>query len=465
MNEPQKTPHIVVIGAGSASFGPNTLATILRSRRLQGSRLSLVDLNPRTLDSVLRVAQRMNEEWNAGMTICASTDRCEVLDGANFVIISIEVPPREQLWRLDWEIPLKHGLRQPYGENGGPGGMLHTFRQVPPLMDIVRDMEAMCPDAWLINFSNPLPRLTRAITKYSQIKAVGKCHQIEVGYAIAGVLLRDHYDLDVPEQITMNSDPDNIAAKHQIAQAAREYISIKAAGLNHFTWMVDVRDRHTGEALYPRLREAVDAAPDGFEPLSMEMFRAFDLCPVPGDTHLAEYLPWTHDSDARPWERYNLELYDWDSNEALREFSYHRLQQMADGELDVSNMHDVHSEGATEIVEGIVADLNRYDEAVNIPNRGAICNLPAETIVEIPGVVSSVGVRGMQMDPLPEPVAELCRREAALVELVVDAAVSGDRHLALQALLLDPMINDVNRARRVLDDYLQAFAGYLPQFE
>lgn len=464
MSERELSPHIVVIGAGSASFGPNTLATLLRSRHLHGSRLSLVDLNPRTLNSVQQVARRLNEEWEAGMTISASTDHCEVLEGADFVIVSIEVPPREKLWRLDWEIPLKHGLRQPYGENGGPGGMMHTFRQVPPLMAIVRDMEAMCPEALLINFSNPLPRLTRAIAKHSQIRAVGKCHQIEVGYAIAGVLLREYYELEVPEQITMHSDPGNVAAKHQVARAAREHIEIKAAGLNHFTWMVDVHDRHTGEDLYPRLREAIDNVPGGFEPLSMEMFRTFDLCPVPGDTHLAEYLPWVHDSDARPWERYNLKLYDWDSNEALREFSYHRLKQMAEGSLEVGSMRHVHSEGAAEIIEAIVANLNRYDEAVNIPNRGAISNLPQESIVEIPGMVSSNGVRGIQMTPLPEPVAELCRREAALVELVVDAAVHGDRHLALQALLLDPMINDVERARNILDDYLQAFADYLPQF-
>ena len=457
-------PKIVIIGAGSASFGPNTLASLLRSPHLAGSTLALVDLDPAALDRAHCVAQRMNEAWGAEMTLSASADRRQVLQNADFVVVSIEVPPREKLWRLDWEIPMRRGLHQPYGENGGPGGLMHTFRQVPPLMAIVRDMEELCPDAWLINFSNPLPRLTRAVTKYSQIKTVGKCHQIEVGYAIAGVLLRDWLELDVPAGLSMKSDPVNVAFKHQIATKARERLKITAAGLNHFTWMLEVRDRESGEDLYPLLREARASAPEAFEPLSMELFELFGYCPVPGDTHLAEYLPWTHDPLTRPWERYNLELYNWEGNEILREFEHHRMSQMASGSLAVDGMREVVSEGAAEIIEAISTGLDRFEEAVNVPNRGAIPNLPDETIVELPGRVSAAGISALPLDPLPRPIAELCRREADLVELVVDAAVSGDRTLALQALLLDPTVNDIQRAQLILNDYLEEFADYLPQF-
>ncbi|MDX1665507.1 MAG: hypothetical protein R3272_17095 [Candidatus Promineifilaceae bacterium] len=456
--------RIVLIGAGSASFGPSTLATVIRSERLRGSWIGLVDLDEVAVERTRQVAERMNEAWQAGMTICASTQREELLNDADFVIVSIEVPPREKLWRMDWEIPLKHGLRQPYGENGGPGGMMHTFRQIPPLMAIVQDMERLCPDAWLINFSNPLPRLTRAVSKYSDIRAVGKCHQIEVGYAIVAVLLAQEYGLEVPPDVHLHSDPANAGKLHALAALGREHFQIKAAGLNHFTWMVDVRDRHGGEDLYPLLREARSRAPAAFEPLTLDLFRAFDYCPVPGDTHLAEYLPWTHDPLTKPWEQYGLRLYNWEDNEIFREFSHHRLAQMASGRLAVEGMRHSVSEGAVELIEAISANLDRFEEAVNIPNRGAIPNLPPETIVEVPALVSASGVRGMQLDPLPSGVAELCRREAALVELVVDAAVSGDRQLALQALLLDPMINDTGRARLILNDYLEAFAPHLPQF-
>lgn len=457
-------PKIVIIGAGSAIFGPNTIATILRSPVLRHCELALVDLNAEALDRVAGVAQRMNEEWNCGARIVAGTDHRRHLDQADFVVVSIEVPPREALWRRDWELTLEHGLRQPYGENGGPGGMMHTFRQLPPLLKIVRDMEEQCPSALLINFSNPLPRLSRAVTKYSDIRVAGKCHQIDVGYAIAAVLLRLKYELDIGDNVALYSDIANGGRIHQLARMGREHVRIRAAGLNHFTWILDIRDRASGENLYPELRSVRHEAPPALEPFSMELFGIFDYCPVPGDTHLCEYLPWAHDPVSEPWQTYHIRLYDWDSGATFREFSHHRLSQMASGALSIEGMYDAKSEGAAEIMEGMVANLDRYEEAVNIPNCGAIPNLPEETIVELPCVVGGDGVHGLSLEPLPEPIAELCRREAALVEIVVDAGVHGDRDLALQALLLDPMVGDLQRARCILDDYLKEFADYLPQF-
>jgi len=456
--------NIVIIGAGSASFGPTTLATIVRDERLRGSALSLVDLNAESLDVVARVAERMNEAWGTDMTIRAATDRREVLAGADFVIVSIEVPPREELWRMDWEIPVKHGLRQPYGENGGPGGLMHACRQIPPFMEIVRDMEALCPDAWLINFSNPLPRITRAVTKYSRIKTVGKCHQINVGYGIVAILLGERYGIDVPDGVNLHSDPGNVPVIAQMSQDGRKYMQIKSAGLNHFIWLWDIRDKETGEDLYPALRAALNDAPPTLEPFSMDLFRIYGYCPIPGDTHLVEYLPWLHDPLAKPWETYQIPLYDWGGNEAARGFMLDMMRQMADGTLPVEGMRQAPSEGAVEIIAGIAGDENVYEETVNIPNNGAIDGLPAETIVEVPALLGGMGVQGVRMGSLPFPIMELMRREAALVEMVVDTAVTGDRQLALQTLLLDPMINDVNRARVVLDDYLTQFAGYLPQF-
>jgi alpha-galactosidase len=458
------TTKIAIIGAGSVDFGLNSLATIIREERLRGSELALVDLNADSLQRVTRVAERMSDSWDAGMTIRADTDRTAVLDGAEFVIISVEVPPRETLWQMDWEIPLKHGLRQPYGENGGPGGLMHACRQIPPIMGIVRDMEQQCPQAWLINFSNPLPRITRAVSKYSQIKIVGKCHQIETGYALVAVLLRNHYGFEVPSGINLHSDPANVGRTRGLASAGRSRFTIKSAGLNHFIWLMDVRDNETGEDLYPVLRAAAAEAPPTLEPFSMALFRDFGYLPLPGDTHLVEYLPWAHDPISRPWEKYQIPLYAWGDHEMVRTILHQMLAELADGSQKVDSLRDAQSEGAAELIAAIVANEQYYDEAVNIPNRGAITNLPDETIVEIPGLVSGMGVNGINLGPLPSAVAELLRREAMLVEMVVETAVTGDRSLALQTLLLDPMINDIDRAKAILDDYLAAFEGYLPQF-
>ena len=461
---------IVIVGAGSASFGPTTLATIVWNEALRGSELALVDLDETAVNNAARVAERMSEAWGAGMSICATTDRRQALPGATHVVVSIEVPPREQLWRLDWEIPLRHGLRQPYGENGGPGGLMHTFRQIPGHMAIARDMEELCPQAWMILFSNPLPRLVRAIRKFTNIKVVGKCHQINVGYALAAALLGKEYGIDVPENVVLHSDPGNFPVIHSLSQAGREHFSITSAGLNHFIWLIDIRDRQTGEDLYPALRAAAslagakNAVPATLEPLSLELFQLFGCLPIAGDTHLAEYLPWLHDPVASPWETYQLPLYDWSGNEGVREALQSLMAAMASGDMPVDGMRDAPSEGATELIAALGGGEPYLDETVNVPNRGAISNLPDDTVVEVPALVGPFGIQPVQIGALPAPIAELCRREASLVELAVDAAVMGDRSLALQALALDPMINDVGRARAILDDYLQQFEAYLPQF-
>ncbi|MCA1599668.1 MAG: alpha-glucosidase/alpha-galactosidase, partial [Chloroflexi bacterium] len=154
-----KPVKIVIIGAGSASFGLNSLATLLREPALRGSALALVDHNADGLRLIHALAERMNTAWDAGLTIESDTDRRALLEGADFVVCSIEVGPREELWRRDWETTLRHGLRQPYGENGGPGGFAHAARNIPHILDIARDMERLCPTALFVNLSNPLPRL------------------------------------------------------------------------------------------------------------------------------------------------------------------------------------------------------------------------------------------------------------------------------------------------------------------
>ena len=455
---------IAVIGAGSASFGLSTLATILRSDMLRGSTLALVDIHAERLETITALAQRMNREWESGLRIESATDRTAVLEGADFVILSIEVGPREDLWRLDWEIPLKHGLRQPYGENGGPGGFAHAARNIAAIMPILWDMEQLCPNGWLINFTNPVPRICLAATRYSTIQTVGLCHQINVAYCIAGAMLADEVGLDVPPNLDSHPNPAGHSGCWSFAPQAKELLDIKIAGLNHFIWLLDVRERATGRDLTDLFHERLAERGLPFEPLSQAVFEAFGLCPVPGDSHLCEYLAWCHDPQAEPWKKYNLRLYDWEAAKEARRRMWQRVEAMVAGHLPVDDLRCVASEGAVELIEAIASNGNVYIPTVNLPNAGYIPNLPDGAIVELPGLACGTGVHGLPVGPLPEAVAELCRRETAVASLCVDAAVTGDRQVALQALLLDPMVNDIDRARRILDDYLTVHAEWLPQF-
>lgn len=456
---------ITVIGAGSASFGENTLSAIMRSKKLKGSTLALVDRNARSLDIVRRLADRLNREWNARFDLSSYTDHRHALEGSQFVVNAIEVGARENLWRQDFEIPLKYGVRQPYAENGGPGGFAHAARNIGPVMQIVRDMEQACPDAWFINFTNPMIRICDAVNRHSDIKAVGLCHQIYAGYVMAGVALADDLGIEVPPGLTgVHAAIDQSPHHHRMREQVVPLIEIRAAGLNHFTWILSVHDRRTGEDLYPLLKKRFFELKPEFEPLTRDMFAAFGLFPVSGDTHLCEYLPWLSDPQTRPWEKYNIRLYEWDAQASARDDEHWRLKDMAENKIPIDDLLHTDSEGALEMIECIAGAGSHYHLAANLPNAGQISNLPLGATVETPVQVNGAGIHPVHVGALPEPIAELCRREIAVARSCVDAAVDGDRGRALQCLLLDPVIRDVDSAGKILNDYLTSYREYLPQF-
>ncbi|HSJ89124.1 MAG TPA: hypothetical protein VK909_18075, partial [Anaerolineales bacterium] len=456
---------ITVIGAGSASFGENTLSAIVRSKKLQGSTLALVDRNTDSLNIVSRLANRLNREWDSQFTITSQTDHREALPGSQFVVNAIEVGARENLWKMDFDIPIKYGVRQPYAENGGPGGFAHAARNVGPIMRIAHDMEQVCPDAWFVNFTNPMIRICDAVNRHSTIKAVGLCHQIYAGYAMVGVALAKDLGIEVPEGLTgMHAAVDQHLLQHRVREQVVPMLDIRAAGLNHFTWILSIHDRRTGEDLYPLFRKRFFELNPAFEPLTRDVFSAFGLFPVPGDTHLCEYLPWLSDSQTKPWDKYNIRLYDWDLMAAVRNFELDRINEMANGGQTIEHLLDTDSEGALEMIENQVCATTHYHLAANLPNAGQIANLPHGATVETPVIVDGAGIHPVHAGTLPEPVAELCRRETVVAQLGVDAAVEGNREKALQCLLLDPVITDIETGRKILDDYLTIYKEYLPQF-
>ncbi len=456
---------ITVIGAGSTEFAENTFSSLLRSERLRGSALALVDINADSLDISRRLAERLNREWNSRMTITAYTHHCDALDGAGFVVNAIEVGARENLWRKDFEIPLKYGVRQPYAENGGPGGFAHAARNIGPILQIARDMEQACPEAWFVNFTNPMIRICDALHRHSRIKSVGLCHQIYAGYVMVGAALAKDLGIEVPPELTgMHADVVQYVAQHRVRQQIVPLVDIRAAGLNHFSWILSIHDRRTGEDLYPLFRKRFFELDPKFEPLTRDVFSAFGLFPVPGDTHLCEYLPWMSDPVTKPWEKYDIKLYDWDLWAGVRDFSLDRLNDMADGRMTIEGLLDTDSEGALEMIENVAGGTTHYHLAANLPNGGQITNLPIGATVETPVVVDGAGIHPVHVGALPEPIAELCRRETTAAQLCVDAAVEGSREKALQCLLLDPVTRDVETAKKILDDYLVSYKEYLPQF-
>jgi len=247
-----------------------------------------------------------------------------------------------------------------------------------------------------------------------------------------------------------------------MSKKAKEKFQIRASGLNHFTWMITVTERETGRDLYPEIAAKVGKVPSSFEPLSMDVFRIFGIIPVPGDCHLCEYLPYTHNVDRKTWEKYDIQMYDFEWAERGREKTWKEIERiLLEGKISLDKLEEVETERGEFIIAGILKNLNSYEEAVNIPNHGYITNLPERAIVEVPALLGNTGPLGIALGKLPEPIAELCRRQTLINELEVRAIVEEERSLAIQAFALDPMVDDLEVAEKLLDEYLQVFDSYL----
>ncbi len=427
----------VVIGAGSLSFGTMTVRDLIAAPELKGSEIVLVDLDERRLDRMARLAQRLNITWGAEMKIWATTDRREALPGADIVVGAVE-RDRYKLWQMDIDIPRRLGCGELYGENGGPGGFFHTLRQVPITLDIARDIERLCPNAWFINMSNPESRLTLAITRYTKVKTVGVC----LGAYITRRVLASRV-LGLPE----------------------EEVDVKAAGINHCHWVLDIRRQGTGEDLAPAVRERIEAIDPAWQPLSRECLRRFGYFPGPADNHVCEYLSWA--SRFMP-AGYTNWIFEGDKSV---DAATAKLEAFASGSgpLNAAELEEFMVERGyrwqtLDIILSLLDNGNRYVLSVNVPNDGYITNLRRDAVVEIPAIVGADRIYGLGIGDLPPAIAALMELQLAVMDLNVQAAVTGDRKTALEGLMIDPLVPDPATAARILDAMLQAQADYLPQF-
>lgn len=431
---------IVLIGAGSHSFGLMTLRDLMLTPELHGSEIVLVDIAPDKLEQMTDLAQRLNEVWDAGFRISATTDRREALPGATSVVTAVERKHYE-LWQLDIDIPRRAGTQHLYGENGGPGGLFHTLRQVPLLLDIAADIEQLCPDAWLLNMSNPESRLCLALSRYTQVKNVGIC---------------------LGAYITQS----NLA--HRVLGLDQKDIDIKVAGINHCHWVLDIRRTGTGEDLYPEVRRRMAHLDPHWEPLSQECLRRFGFFPGPADTHVGEYLGWG-------WQFMPERYTDWIFNGAASEQERgNRVRALAAGkgplnEAETAMLNSLLIEGGlrwqtVDILLSLLDNGNRYILSLNVPNDGYISNLKQNAIVEIPAIVGADEIYGLGIGELPAAIAGILDLQLSIMDLVVEAAVTGDRQAALEALIIDPTVPDPMTAEKILDEGLRLQADYLPQF-
>ncbi|NLG96894.1 MAG: alpha-glucosidase [Chloroflexi bacterium] len=444
--------RIVLIGAGSAQFGYGTVGDILQSKVLEGSHIVLHDINPKTLAVVEENACAFIEEHKLPFKLSATTDRAEAFKGADFLIISIEVGNRFELWEQDWRIPQQYGVQQVYGENGGPGGLFHSLRIIPPILEICADVMKYCPDATVFNFSNPMSRICTTVHRaFPDLKFIGMCHEI--------ASLRQYLPL--------------------ILGVPYEDLEVYAAGLNHFSCVITAKYRKTGEDAYPDIRAKAPGffgnmpslntmykyfketgkwpeKPEDFAAVDFEVWperrifkvilEKFGLLPITTDSHFGEYIQWA---------------YDVADHKGILDFYNFYKQYLAWVEPKIELKV---SERIIPIIEGILTDACYIEEAVNVPNKGLIADLPEWLVVEVPATVDKDGVHGMQMGKLPNGFAGLLLNQAAVHDLTAEAVLKKSKSAALQALLVDPVVTQYNRVEEMLDTviaYQEKWLGYL----
>ncbi len=410
-----KPTKIVFIGATSMSFGLSMLRDIFSNDELRGSTLTMVGLDKTALAKITELAQLLNKKTGVGLVIEQTTDRRAALDGAGFVVNSTAID-RNRLWKLDWEVPRKYGIRHTLGENGGPGGLMFTLRTLPLVFDIARDIQELCPQALFLNFSTPENRIIHALGKYSKIRALGLCHGIFMGQgAVADIM-------DLPY----------------------EQVEVWGAGLNHSQCLMQISDRKTGQDLYPLLRAKEKTHDPSFLPLTRRLFRAFGYWMTCSDDHLGEYL-------AYGWEG-GEHGYDFAADERGRiEFSAELDRVLAGGAMPDYWLTPSGERGAAAI-GGIIHDKKRVLESGIVYNQGVIPNLPADGAVEVPVMVDATGVHPVSLGPLPDAIAKLLTVQVQVQQLAIEAAVRASKEIALQALLIDPVINSASAAEKILNE-------------
>ena len=439
---------IVIIGAGSTVFTPGLIADLTGSALFADATVALVDINARSAETMARYAERVARERGVGLQVEYATDRREVLSGADFVTVTIAVGGA-RAWERDVRIPEAHGVYQTVGDSVGPGGVFRALRHVPELIAIAKDMEELCPDAWLFNYTNPLTALVRAVHRSSSIRCAGLCHGV----------------LHTREAIA-----------HDLGLAPAD-LSLTAAGLNHLSWVLDLR--HDGVDVYPRYRELIQSwlvSPppgssdpyEGFQEVSARLMALYGFYPLPGDRHVAEFFPFFLRQTGNGLG-YGLQSGLDMTNEILasRDERWDRIADQAEGRSELNrDLFDESREGerVVSIMEAIVTDRPLLELAVNVRNDGLIPNLPPNAVVEVPGLVDGRGVHGIAVGPLPEGIAGILAARVRQQELTVDAALTGDRKLAMQALLADPLVPSVETAAAMLDEALQTHDTYLPRF-
>ena len=438
---------IVLIGAGSRVFASRLITDVLACPELGDSTITLMDITQEPLELAAAFAKKLVEQNKLNTRIESTMDRRAALDGANYVFAAIMIGGG-RLGGIDREITLKHGLDQGDISTQGPCAIFASLRHVPLMLDICRDMEELCPDAWFLDYTDPLPPICWAINDYTPIKHVGLCHSIQGTSAELAKYIGAPYN----------------------------EVSYKVAGINHMAWFLEFAWR--GKDAYPLLREkfkdpAVYSGPkaayNGPDIARAELFKAFGYYVTESSKHVSTYVPYFR---KRPQD---IEKYKQDSGAVylnnMKRFT--SISQERNEELkrqiysDYKFPLDRSDEYGSFIIQSIETGVP-VEVYGNVKNTGLITNLPEGCCVEVPCMVDKEGVHPCYIGDLPPQLAALNRANVSVQELTVKGIVEKDKNKIFQAILLDPLtgaVLTIDEIHEMVDELFEANKEYMKGFK
>ncbi|WP_332633326.1 alpha-glucosidase/alpha-galactosidase [Halalkalibacter flavus] len=429
---------ITFIGAGSTIFAKNVLGDCMFVPALNGFEFALHDIDETRLKDSEQMLLNLTRKYNPSIKVKAYLDRKEALTGAKYVINAVQIGGYEPSTVIDFEIPKKYGLRQTIADTIGIGGLFRSLRTIPVLFDFAKDMEEVCPDAWFLNYTNPMSSLTGAMLRHTNIKTIGLCHSVQV--------CTDH--------LFKSLDMDPTGVEERIA------------GINHMAWLLEVKK--DGKDLYPeikkRAKEKQKTKHDDM--VRFELMDKFGYYVTESSEHNAEYHPYfIKDRYPELIDRFNIPLDEYPRRcvNQIKEWEEMREKMVNDTQLTHERSHEYGSY----IIEAMETNVP-FKFGGNVLNTGRlISNLPENACVEVPCVADRNGIMPCYIGDLPEQLAALNRTNINTQLLTIEAATTLKKEHVYQAALLDPHTNSelsMDDITAMCDDLIEAHGDWLPKY-
>ena len=429
---------IVLVGAGSAVFTKGLVLDIIERREEQWH-IALVDTDERVLRIIERVCRKMIAQTGSDTELSASTNRCDVLAGADYVVSTIGVGGR-RAWEQDVFIPRKYGVYQPVGDTVGPGGVSRAMRMIPQLVDIANDVKKLCPKATFISYSNPMTMNCMAVRRATGVPVVGLCHGVKNG----------------------------VRRVAKFVGVPHEEIHFTACGLNHMVFCYHMR--RNGEDFFPAfIRRLDEVAPEGrsIGQLTESFIRRNHTYVVSDDRHFSEFVPATTGKGAYFGKTLGVESFSFEGTIREGDEEFARYESYAASDAPLPGEFFEREEGEHEQLMEMIAAMYQDKAAVfyaNLPNNGALANLPDCTVIERPALFSGSGIQPVQLTDFPAFLLPAMMRYAAIYEVAVEAALKGDRKLLEVAVEEATLPIGREAVHKMTEELLAAQGAYLPQF-